>query len=146
MTAGRIRSLLMLLIMGLGTYRCGVDNEKIEQQLVGDWILEQQDNNQCEDSEENGSQGFICSSLFCSRLIFSDSSSYTIEITTEGITTSDNGLFTIEGSALELCSDPDEDEAAICTELLMTLTGQTLIINGTVKVGGCYVRQRYVRN
>jgi hypothetical protein len=134
------------LVVGPLLISCGVDDEAIEREVVGNWILQQRDTTQCEDDEQDGSEGLSCSSLFCSRLILSDSGAYIQEITTGGSTSSENGFYRLEGRRLQLCNDPDEEEALSCDAFEMTLTGRTLIINAEQKIDGCFVRRRYVRN
>jgi len=137
---------LLLLLAILLLWQCGVDNDEIRAELLGSWILQQADSNDCEDPENDGSVGFVCSSIACSRFIFSDSSTYLLESTSEGLTTTENGTFVINGLELVLCIEGDEDAPAVCSSFSMILQQNILIINGATKIDGCFVRRRYARN
>ena len=145
MYALRVR-FLQIILLTFVLSRCGVDNDQTQVELIGSWILEQQDTNECEDPENGGSEGFVCSSIACSRLIFSDSSIYQMESTSEGLTSTESGTYAIDGALLVLCTEGDEEEQITCSDFSMILENNTLIINGVDKIDGCFVRRRYARN
>ncbi len=139
-----LRYVIALFVIA-SLWRCGVDDDKVQKTLIGEWTLEQLDTYVCDDPTDNSSQTFPCTTDFCARYIFTDSIVYFLETTIDGLTTSENGTFVNDGATLSLCTAADEDGPSTCQEFSMILDGNELVLQSQVKVEGCFTRASYSR-
>ncbi len=132
----------LILLLTILVLACGGDND-VKNDLVGSWVAVNAVRSNCDDTSNDGETSLTCTSETCERYIFSDSSTYVVEITEMSATLAESGNVSISGDQMTLCEE-DED-GLVCVEFTFAVSGNTLFLTGTEEDTGCTLRTEYTK-
>lgn len=137
-----MRQLLWFTILFIAL-ACNDKDEEAENNLVGSWVAINFAVANCEDIRDNDTGNIDCSDLNCQRYIFSDSTTFIVQITTDGATQSESGTLNVDGDRLTLCSEDEEE--VICEVFSFVLDENSLTLSEAADSTGCVRRVGYLR-
>ncbi|MBV6646694.1 MAG: hypothetical protein KI790_14655 [Cyclobacteriaceae bacterium] len=117
------------------------DTDSTRALLVGEWEAISETRTGCTDSENDGETVLTCSAQECIRYTFSDSSTYNLELTQNGVITNEAGGFSVSDKRVTLCFDDEEGET--CRSINVIVGAETLSVISDDENTGCTITQLF---
>ncbi len=131
------RRIISLLLLALFISAC--DNESSEtpehdgSELIGIWTVTSAVAANCDDPDENGSFATVCTTIDCLKVEFKADGTFVSTDLEDGVTTNNNGTYTVSGDQLTITEGTDVQVATF------GINNGTLTLQGNEIETGCDV-------